>query len=104
MEAKIAGSPWEVEVRDAAPTLTTTATTTTTTSAATTSAAPMSGPGSTKSAAAVRGEGVRHFAAGQIAAFELDLTASPLSKDDVHVSILSPSKRQLSSRVSFVSI
>lgn len=45
----------------------------------------------------VRGEGVRHFAAGKIAAFDLDLHGK--NRDEVNVSITSPSKRQLSSRL-----
>jgi len=45
----------------------------------------------------VRGEGVRHFAAGKIAAFDLDLHGK--NRDEINVSITSPSKRQLSSRL-----
>ena len=42
-------------------------------------------------------EGVRHFAAGKIAAFDLDLHGK--NRDEVNISITSPSKRQLSSRL-----
>ena len=46
----------------------------------------------------VRGEGVRHFAAGKIAAFDMDLHGKA-AQEEVNVSITSPSKRQLSSRL-----
>lgn len=52
---------------------------------------------STTKAAVVGGEGVRHFAAGKIASFELDLHGK--SRDSATISISSPSKRQLSSRL-----
>lgn len=45
----------------------------------------------------IGGEGVRHFAAGKIASFDLNLHGK--SRDSVTVSITSPSKRQLSSRI-----
>lgn len=45
----------------------------------------------------VRGEGVRHFAAGKIASFDIDLHGK--DKELVSVSITSPSKRHLSSRI-----
>ena len=45
----------------------------------------------------VIGEGVRHFAAGKIASFEVDL--QDYDRDQVTISITSPSKRQLSSRI-----
>lgn len=45
----------------------------------------------------VGGEAVRHFAAGKIASFDLDLHGK--SRDSVSVSITSPSKRPLSSRI-----
>ena len=47
--------------------------------------------------ALVGGEGVRHFAAGKIASFDLDLHGK--ARDSAAVSITSPSKRQLSSRI-----
>ncbi len=47
--------------------------------------------------AVIGGEGVRHFAAGKIASFDLDLHGK--SRDAAAVSITSPSKRQLSSRL-----
>ncbi len=52
---------------------------------------------STNKPAVIGGEGVRHFAAGKIASFDLDLHGK--SRDAVTVSITSPSKRQLSSRI-----
>jgi len=47
--------------------------------------------------ACVIGEGVRHFAASKIASFDIDLCGA--HKDKVNVSITSPTKRQLSSRI-----
>lgn len=71
------GSPWEVEVKEDPQT--------------------MDSSSSNKKPMIVGGEGVRHFAAGKIASFDLDLQGK--SRDSVTVSITSPSKRQLSSRI-----
>jgi hypothetical protein len=84
---KNTGSPWEVEVREASPTMTSTA-------AIASAAAATSASGRPN----VRGEGVRHFAAGKIAAFDIDLHGKA-AQEEVNVSITSPSKRQLSSRL-----
>lgn len=69
------GSPWEVEVAEGS------------TNMLSNAAKP----------SVVGGEGVRHFAAGKIASFDLDLHGK--SRDAVTISITSPSKRQLSSRI-----
>ncbi|XP_059352458.1 filamin-B-like isoform X4 [Daphnia carinata] len=72
----VRGSPWEVEVSEGSSTMLSKA---------------------TIKPAVVGGEGVRHFAAGKIASFDLDLHGK--NRDAATVSITSPSKRQLSSRI-----
>ncbi|XP_046654649.1 filamin-C-like isoform X2 [Daphnia pulicaria] len=72
----VRGSPWEVEVSEGSTTMLSNA---------------------AIKPAVIGGEGVRHFAAGKIASFDLDLHGK--SRDAAAVSITSPSKRQLSSRL-----